>query len=267
MNAAAWLLRIINCITVDFRCAVTYLTPAFSKRSASTKTLFMNKRFPFGSSSLLIALSVVLFSCSSVQRFQQDTYNARNPDRKNFLEKKDGTVIEADEAVLRTPLFGKSTIELDRNTKVPVKEIVAYQNNSAYYRRIDGQFGPRIKRGLINMYQTTETYQSYNAGPTAGTMGRWRTQTRIMYHLQKGDSAVVERFTPAVTRNFVQDYAPAMEFINVYDANRRSARIWSVVNTTAVLGGILLVMSNGIKDEKLTGAGYAGVGLTFTTRR
>jgi hypothetical protein len=113
------------------------------------------------------------------------------------------------------------------------------------------------------MYQTTETYRSYNAGPTAGTMGRWRTQTRIMYHLQKGDSAVVERFTPAVTRNFVQDYAPAMEFINVYDANRHSARIWSVVNTTAVLGGILLVMSNGIKDEKLTGAGYAGVGLTL----
>jgi hypothetical protein len=225
----------------------------------------MKQRFPFGSSSLLIVLSLSFFSCMSVQRLQQDTYNARNPDRKSFVEKKDGTVIEAEEAVLRTPLFGKSTIELDRNVKVPVKDIVAYQNNSAYYRRIDGQFGPRIKRGLINMYQTTETYQEYDAnGMRLGITNRaYRTRTRTLYHLQKGDSAEVERFTPATTRNYVQNYAPAMEFINVYDASRRKARIMSVVNTTAVLGGILLVMTNGIKEEKLTGAGYAGVGLTL----
>jgi hypothetical protein len=126
-----------------------------------------------------------------------------------------------------------------------VKEIVAYQNNSAYYRRIDGQFGPRIKRGLINMYQTTETYQEYDAnGMRLGSTNRaYRTRTRTLYHLQKGDSAEVERFTPATTRNYVQNYAPAMEFINVYDANRRKARIMSVVNTT----GKLLLENAGIE--------------------
>lgn len=213
---------------------------------------------------LLLLLCFFLYSCGSVQRFRQDVYAARDTEKKSFVEKRDGTVIEADEAMLRTPLFGKSSIELDRNTKIPTKEIDAYQNNSGYYRRVEGMFAPRIKKGLINMYITTETYQEYSASGAPGGMGRWRAHTRTVYHMQKGDASAVVRFTPNVTRNYVQEYAPAMEFINVYDANRRKGRIWSYINTAATLGGLALLMTKGInsKDE-VTTAGYAGTGLFF----
>lgn len=81
-----------------------------------------------------------------MRKFQEDTSMARDKDKKAFVETVDGTITEANEAVVRTPFLGKSTIELDKNTKIPVKEVVAYQNSNAYYRKVQGQFAPRIKK-------------------------------------------------------------------------------------------------------------------------
>lgn len=213
----------------------------------------------------LVLISSTLFSCAGMRKFQEDTSMARDKDKKAFVETVDGTITEANEAVVRTPFLGKSTIELDKNTKIPVKEVVAYQNSNAYYRKVQGQFAPRIKKGLINMYMTTESYTEYQA-PTMGNPGGVKTRHRTVYYLQKGgDQASMNRFTPQLTKEYVQDYAPAMEYIHVYDNNARKARIWSIVNTTAVLGGALLLATSGLSQdgEKVTTAGYAGTGLFF----
>lgn len=214
---------------------------------------------------VIIVSSVFLFSCGTMQRFHQDTLAARDTSNKSFVVKNDGTVIKADEARLRMPLFGKSTVILDGDQKIPAKEIIAYQNNTAYYRKVDGQFAPRIKKGLINMYLTEQTYQEYDATPMGpGSTGRWRTRTRIVYYLQKGDNAATETFSPGVTRKYVQDYAPAMEFMNVYDANKQKYKIWSYINTAATLGGLALLVTKGIdNNDKLTTVGYVGTGLFF----
>lgn len=213
------------------------------------------------SSLFLLILSIFLVSCSSTMRLNGNILASRDASKKSFVEKKDGTIIEANQAVLRAPLFKKSTIELDNNVKIPTKEIEAFQDNEGYYRRVEGSFAPRIKKGLINMYRSTETYQEFNSNMGQGNAGSWRTRTRVIYHLQKGDSASVVRFTPAVTKQYVQDYAPAMEFINVYEVNRKKSKTWALINTTATIGGLVLLGTAGVKNDNVTTAGYAGVGL------
>src|SRR5579875_1911805 len=133
----------------------------------------MRRKLPYVSSSLyVLLLSFTLFSCVTSKKFREDVTASRDKDKKSFVQTADGNTIEANDAVLRSPLFGKSTIELDNTTRIPTKEIVAYQNNSGYYRKIRGQFAPRVKKGSINMYIITETYQTYD-GATAHGGGGW----------------------------------------------------------------------------------------------
>lgn len=213
------------------------------------------------SSSLLLLLCVILASCTGMKQFREDLYSSRDKEKKNFIQTKDGQVYEVNEVVFRNPLFGKSTVEISPGNRINTKEVEAYQTSNAYYRRvITGQFAPRIRKGLINMYMTTETYQEYQGGTgTAG--GRWRTRTRTYYYLQKGDESAVELYTPAVLKDYVKDYPPAMQHISDYEQARKKVRMWSWINTTAVIGGGVIAATGGVKDDKLTPAGYAGVGL------
>lgn len=214
------------------------------------------------SSLALLLVSLLLFSCSGMKKFQEDTYAARDKDKQSFVQTTDGKIIEANEAVLRSPLFGKSTIELDKETRIPVKEVVAYQNKAAYYRRISGQFAPRFKKGLINMYVGTETYTEFE-GPSSFNNGRgnMRTKSRPVYYIQKGDDGAVNRFAPQLVKEYVQDYAPAMEYILVYDETQKKVKLWSWINTTAVIGGMLLATQGLDNNNNVTATGYAGVGL------
>jgi hypothetical protein len=217
------------------------------------------------SSLFLLLICSTLVSCVGVRKFQEDTYMAREKDKKAFVETADGAITEGNNAVLRSPFLGKSTIEVDGSTKIPTREVVAYQDRQAYYRKIDGQFAPRIKSGLINMYLTRETYTSYEGPSMGNSTGSFKTRQRTVYYLQKGGTgAGTSKFTPNLTREFVQDYAPAMEYMNVYDQNRKKAKVWTIVNTAALAGGALLMLSSGSTNQegsKVSAAGYTGVGL------
>lgn len=152
-------------------------------------------------------------------------------------------------------------MEIDKDTRINAKDILAYQNSNAYYRRVEGQFAPRIKKGLINMYVTTETYQEFQSSSAPGGGARWRTRTRNIYHLQKGEGFVV-RFEPKILEEYVKDYPPAMEYIEEYKKQMKKIRTWSWINTGAVVGGIAMAAAAGIdQNDNLTPAGYAGVGL------
>lgn len=213
-------------------------------------------------SSLLLLVSVFFFSCAGVKKFRGDLASAKDRDRKNFVQTNDGTIYEVNEVVFRNPLFGKSTVEIDKNTKINAKDILAYQNSTGYYRRVEGMLAPRIKKGLINMYLTTQTYQEFESSASHGGGGHWRTRTRYFYHLQKGDDAPVVRFDPNVLEEYVKDYPAAMEYIEAYKMQMKKVRTWSWVNTGAVVGGIVMVGTAGLdNNNNVTPAGYAGVGL------
>jgi hypothetical protein len=202
-----------------------------------------------------------MVSCRAARKFQDDRYNARETDKKVFVEKKDGTIIEAQEARLRSPLFGKNTIELDGQEKIPMKEVIAYQSTEAYFHLVHGQYAPRVKKGLLNMYVVTTTYQEYDA-PSNYSRGGFRTRTRNDYYLQKQNSASFDLVTPGVVREAVRDYAPAMEYMNTYDATQKQVRMWSWINTAAVIGGLVLV-GNGVdsKTNTVKPQAYVGTGL------
>jgi hypothetical protein len=217
---------------------------------------FLQNGRPF----ILVCILSTLFSCKSVQQMQEDRQNAREKDRKSFVQKTDGEIIEANEARLRQPLFGKSTIELDQDQRIPLRDIRAYQNNEAYYLRTPLGFSPRIKKGLINVYLATEMYTTYEAPSGYGRPGGTRTHTRYVYYLQKGNDAEVEQMQPKVVERYVQDYAPAMEYVNMYFQTQKKVKTWSIINTAAVFGG-LVVASQGIGGNNLNAAGYAGAGL------
>lgn len=207
-------------------------------------------------------LCIVLSSCGMIRQTREDLYASRDKERKNFVQTKDGQVYEVNEVVFRNPLFGKSTVEISPGNRIDTREVEAYQNSSAYYRRHAGQFLPRIKKGLINMYVGREYYQDYES-PTVGSnqSGRWRTKTRTIYCLQKGDQSPLVQYSPDALKEYVKDYPPAMAYITDYEQARKKVRMWSWINTSAVIGGGVIAATGGVKDDKLTPAGYAGVGL------
>lgn len=213
------------------------------------------------SSSLLLLLCIIFTSCGAMRQVREDLYSSRDKERKNFVQTKDGQVYEVNEVVFRNPLFGKSTVEISPGNRIDTREIVAYQNNSAYYRRWGGQFLPRIKKGLVNMYVGREYYQDYNAPMAGSNQSGWRTRSRTVYYLQKGDESPLALYSPAAVKEYVKDYPPAMEHITDYEQVRKKARKWSWINTSAVVGGFVLASTAGIKEEKATAAGAVGLGL------
>jgi hypothetical protein len=222
-------------------------------------------KLPFGISSLyLLIASCSLFSCKSIHLFEGDTYAARDKDKQSFVQTKDGQVIQANEAVLHAPLIGRSTIKLDGDTSIPVKNVVAYQNREAYYMKIGGQFAPRIKKGLINMYRTTYLETTYTPASTSnGMQSGFSTHEREIFYLQKGDSSEVRKFTLKLVGQYVQDYAPAMEYMNKFKRTRNQVRLWSVVNISAMFGGLYLAALATNNSNKFTAGGYASLGLCF----
>jgi hypothetical protein len=52
-----------------------------------------------------------------------------------------------------------------------------------------------------------------------------------------------------------------MEYINVYEQTQKKARMWSWINTTAVIGGIFLATQGVDNNNQVTPVGYASVGM------
>jgi len=209
---------------------------------------------------ILLAFSVFLFSCKASREFAENQYAARDKNYKNFIQTKEGTIYEVDAVVFRNPLFGKSTVEIGNGQKINTKEILAYQDNTAYYHRVEGQLAPRIKGGLINMYMTSQTYSTYETNSSNVGGGRWTTRTSYVYYLQKGDDGAIVRYTPDVLEEYVKDYPPAYEYMLAYRKQKKKTKMWSLINTTATVGGLTMLAANS-SSQKMSVSDYAGVGL------
>ena len=111
------------------------------------------------------------------------------------------------------------------------------------------------------MYSVTEHSTYWEHDPKFGS--RARNRTRIIYYMQKGDQSPVELFTPDRTKEYVKDYAPAMEFVYVYDLTQKKVKMWSWINTGAVIGGAILCAAsiNSQTDKVNEPVGYTGLAL------
>ena len=206
---------------------------------------------------------VLLTSCGRARRMQADIRNSRDKDRGNFVQTEDGTIVEGESMKVKYPFFKKAYVEINKSEKVKLRDVVVLQNDEGYYRKINGQLAPRIKKGGINTYLTTRTVTEYEA-PNVSNNNRGRHRTRIVeiYYLQKSDSGAVKQMTPAVVNEMVSDYGPAKEFMDEYYRTQRKVRTWSWINTGAVVGGVVLMVTSS-EDENgdLDPQAYAGFGL------
>jgi hypothetical protein len=222
----------------------------------------INKTTSSLTTAAFLLLLVVFSSCAASKRFREDVNASRDKERGNFIETFDGEVIEGDNLNVRYPFFKKPFVEINKQEVVKLKDVKVLQNNAGYYRNVNGQLAPRVKKGLLNMYMTTETYQEYQAPSGANTTGRWKTRVRYVYWIQKGAEGGITRFTPDALRGMISDYEPAMEYMNEYDRQMKKVRTWSWINTGAVIGGLVLAGAAGTdENNNVTAAGYAGAGL------
>jgi hypothetical protein len=209
-----------------------------------------------------LTLMLILTSCAGVSKLHEDIHNSRDDKKGNFIQTKDGTVVQGDDLKIRYPFLKKAYVQINQQDKVNLRDVEVMQNDAGYYRMINGALAPRIKKGGINTFLTYETRTTYSASPNG--MGRTRTYTVPVYFLQKTDSGIVRRMSAPVVEEMVADYQPAMDFMDQYNETRRKARTWSWINTAAVIGGAVL-MSSGVAnyDGKATmkPQGYVGAGL------
>ena len=213
-------------------------------------------------------IGIVLFtSCGAPRKLQQDIRNSRDKERGTFVQTEDGTVLEGESLKVKYPFFKKAYVEINQSEKVKLRDVVVLQNDEGYYRKINGQLSPRIKKGGINTYLTFKTVTEYEAPSTSnGNMARHRTRVVEVYYLQKTDSGIVKQMTPAVVNEFVSDYEPAKEFMDEYYRTQRKARTWSWINTGAVVGGLALMVTSGTSggedgQDNVDAQAYVGLGL------
>lgn len=218
--------------------------------------------------SLWISSSLILLmfsSCIQMHSIQGDMRQARDKEKGNFVQTKDGAILTGDEIKRRFPLFKRQYVEMDNGARVQMRDVEILQDDRAYYRRVNSELIPRIDKGNINTYLTFRTTQSYNgpSGMGGSPGGSWNTQSRPVYFIQKSDSGAIMLMEPKRLNEMVADYQPALDFMNEYFETKHKARIWSVVNTAAFLGGIALAATSIREDGSIKPIGFVGVGLTL----
>jgi hypothetical protein len=241
-----------------------------------------DKNLPLSSIAWVLLAGILLSSCGGMRQLQEDLRNSREPGKDKFIVTSDNTEIESKKLTFKSPLFKAQKVVLDNGTEVKVKDIIAYQDDNAFYLRLHQNpygFAHRMKRGPINMYRaiSSETYYDPGGGPRVynspgtsmgGRNGSWSSSgsmsRRTVYHyfLEKNNGRTLLDFTPANVETMVSDYQPAMDFINQYKETRKKAKRWSLINTAAVLGGaVLMATSVSSSSDKIKPHGYVGFGL------
>ena len=166
-------------------------------------------------------LAILIAGCGIVRRVPvpaSSSSPASEPGKGDFIELTNGDIVEGNisDANLSTykSLFKGGTILLN-GTKYNFKEVVAYQHGNEYFRKNEYRvFSQRIVRGAISVYRSHQTSTDKNGfGHDAG----------FEYHLQKNNGPMVY-FEKKELRKLVQDYPPAVEWLDKYELLDKNAR-------------------------------------------
>jgi hypothetical protein len=168
---------------------------------------------------ILMFFALVIFSgcvsSASLPHLRPDG-EASEKDKGEFVELNNGTIIEGDitKVSLATLLAIKKVGNVTLNgTKYAYKEVKAFQEDSKYYRKnAYNNFNERIVKGKINIYR------SFHTGQSTDSKGFTHSFSYYLHFLQKGDAEKVVAFELKVLKKMIQDYQPAVEEFNKYDA-------------------------------------------------
>jgi hypothetical protein len=216
-----------------------------------------------------LALIVFFSSCNRHYSRFAGSFNRQKEAGQNFVVTRDGNKINSDEVKERSPLFSKSILKLDDGTKIPVKEVVAYQNGEGYFARLNNTGGllKRVHKGSLDIYQKISV--TYNA-PTYSTnsigMGRWSgggSTTKVAYYLKKGvngEAVLMHGSNGRKIFDLVSDHTPSAELMERFNKKRKQLTTISYINWAGAAGGLVMIFA---ARGPGSGTATAGGGLLF----
>ncbi len=209
----------------------------------------------FSAGSVMLGMMAILFFSSCNKHYKQFTRTfggGKEDNAQNFVVTREGKKVESEEVKEKAPLFSKSVLKLDDGSKIPVRNVVAYQNNEGYYARLNDKGGllKRVHKGKIDYYEKIVTtyeqpqYRSFNGSQGISSPGRTRSST--YYYLKKGvngDPVLLKPSNGSRIYDLVADYAPSAELMDKFVSKRRQLRVISYVNWAAFTGGFVLAVT------------------------
>jgi len=180
----------------------------------------------FFCSFIFVILTVSLFSCvytKDLFSFNYDKNKGGEIGTGDFIQLTDGSIIKGDlqKFKLGLGLLNKAgTITLN-DTKYDAKDIVVFQMDSAYYRKVPGikHFMQRKKVGKINLY-----YQHFRQSGT-DSRGRAYSDEYDIHYIQKGNNGLPQKFTLKLLSEMVADNPKASGLVEEYiKAKRKDKR-------------------------------------------
>lgn len=193
---------------------------------------------------LLFSLLFTMTSCG-MARITQLRKEAREDVPYNFVQTKDGQIVNSEDA---------------RVEKIPEDEIVARQDEGAYFR-VDGENTYlRLMKGDLNLYyQFTTSYSTeYVPARTIRTPGypdmhtpagfQTRSRTSATRFFDKGLDQAPIRLTRNNLEPYVRDCSACMQMLAKYDKVHRQNKIWKYVNWSATAGAVTIALVNSNKS-------------------
>ena len=150
-------------------------------------------------------LFLILAGLSNQAVYAQKKFKDADPatasvkEKGNFIELRDGRIIESNKLQHKAPSIGKERFVLDNGQEYPGEEVIAYQLDKivkVYYRRFDDKyhFVARIITGNINVFHM-------------------HFGNEQQFYIQKGQKGVVKVLKAGSLQDMVEDYAPAYDLI------------------------------------------------------
>ena len=157
--------------------------------------------------------SIALFSCV----YSKDVFTLKYDKNKggeigagDFIQLTNGHIIKGDlqKFKLGLGLLNKAGAITLNNTKYDAKDVVVFQMDSNYYRKVPGikHFMQRKKVGKINLY-----YQHFNLSGT-DYKGRMTHDEYDLHYIQKGTNGLPVKFSVKLLSEMVADNPRASAF-------------------------------------------------------
>jgi len=104
-------------------------------------------------------------------------------DKRNYIEKEDGTRVYGEKITWKSGLLAKDQIQIDQE-KFRIADVRGYRQGQTYYGRLNNEYIKRIVHGKINVYVkfSTVTETSFTNGRTST-----KSYTRTDHYAQRGD--------------------------------------------------------------------------------
>jgi regulator of RNase E activity RraB len=132
-----------------------------------------------------LVVFITLAMGSAVNKIHMDAFKMGNKvedmnDRRNYLEKNDGTRVYGKKIIWQSGFLTKQKISIDKQD-YKFSEIKGFRTEDKYYGISDGEYIPRVVHGKLNVYLKKTEHYIVGSNP----------KTSFNYYLQKGDNGAM----------------------------------------------------------------------------